>query len=117
MFLVCSICFSTVQFPNDIASITENNSECALCFGILKDDNLHLKIIEKIKFELKKNNYDGRTFLLALNTPITMHFREILMEKILGDSWVPMLMSPKCQLSVLLMSKISEVILFINKIC
>lgn len=114
MFSVCSLCLSTVKFPNEIAVITENISKCALCFGILQNHELHAKIVETTKLELKKNKYDGNTFLLALNMPITMHFREIIMKNLLGDAWVSMLMSPKGQLSILLMSKISEVILFLT---
>lgn len=113
MFSTCSLCSLTVKFPSGISEVTKNASECALCFGILQNYELHAKIIEKTKEELKTSGYDGTTFLLALNTPITMHFRELIMDKLLGDAWVPMLMSPKGQLSLLLMTKICDVNFFL----
>lgn len=109
MFPVCSFCFSNVKFPADVASVGENGTDCALCLGFLKDKEFCDDIVQKVSNELRKNAYDGNTFIMAINTPVSMHLREIVVEKLLGDLWTPMLMSPKSQLSMLLMSKINEV--------
>lgn len=111
MISLCKICFNALKLPeNEAQIITQPEQLCPFCFGILMDYELCQKIANKVAEEREIHNYDGNTFVMALNTPISMHLREVIMQKaLLNDNWVPLSMSPKQLFSNTLMSKIGEV--------
>uniref|UniRef100_A0A915EJN9 tRNA pseudouridine(55) synthase n=1 Tax=Ditylenchus dipsaci TaxID=166011 RepID=A0A915EJN9_9BILA len=108
MVPLCSLCFENLSLPDGSAVKLPDGQHCSFCFGLLDDLSVCEDIIEKAAEQLKLNRYDGTTFLLALNTPITMHLREAVIDKLLGNAFVPMSMSPKGQFSTYLMTKLGQ---------
>uniref|UniRef100_A0A915EM06 tRNA pseudouridine(55) synthase n=1 Tax=Ditylenchus dipsaci TaxID=166011 RepID=A0A915EM06_9BILA len=108
MVPLCSLCFENLSLPDGSAVKLPDGQHCSFCFGLLNDLSVCEDIIEKAAEQLKLNRYDGTTFLLALNTPITMHLREAVIDKLLGNAFVPMSMSPKGQFSTYLMTKLGQ---------
>jgi hypothetical protein len=83
---------------------------CAFCYGLLIDEHFMDAIAEECSHVFTKEQYDGSSFLLALNMPITQMLREFIVEKIV-DKWAPASMSTKELFSRCLMAKIAKVMM------
>ncbi|CAK5010874.1 unnamed protein product [Meloidogyne enterolobii] len=113
---LCKICqaniielMSSNGTTNKINLLESSSDNCAFCFGLLCDEELHEQIADGSlkKFLLEK--FDGNTFILAINMPITQIFRETILQKLFDyGRWAPGSMSPKELLSCCLMGKIAE---------
>ncbi|CAK5007120.1 unnamed protein product [Meloidogyne enterolobii] len=113
---LCKICrtniielMSSNGTTNKINLLESSSDNCAFCFGLLCDEELHEQIANEAlrKFLLEK--FDGNTFILAINMPITQIFRETILQKLYDyGRWAPGSMSPKELLSRCLMGKIAE---------
>ena len=110
---LCPECFKSLSGNLDIGEEVSEYYQCCLCFGLL-NPTIYQKIIEETKAEYTKNGYDGKIFVLAVNFPVSQLFRELFIQKLMGDKWIELTMSPKSVLTYNLMAKFRQVCLFVT---
>ncbi|MCP9262062.1 hypothetical protein DINM_005358 [Dirofilaria immitis] len=75
---LCTVCTQQLRGWVESGSV-EKPFNCALCFGMLDE-----KFVDEVVAEAKKiyesSGYDSKSFLLAVNVPVTAIFREALYE-------------------------------------
>ena len=83
---ICKACKLLTGFDDETKIVlAETPHECALCFGLLSDDVLRRRIAEEAARVYTNDGFDGSTFLLAVNVPVCMHLRQIVIDKLFDD--------------------------------
>ncbi|CAG9529827.1 unnamed protein product [Cercopithifilaria johnstoni] len=72
---LCAVCTRQLRGSEENGNV-EEPFNCALCFGVL-DEKFADEVVKKI---YKSNGYDSKSFLLAINIPVTAILREALYE-------------------------------------
>ncbi|CAD5211444.1 unnamed protein product [Bursaphelenchus okinawaensis] len=88
--------------------IVDKHYQCCLCFGILSDPDLINLVTQKAEESFNASGYDGNTFVLALNIPTTMQFRDSLLESTFPESYSSREMSPKNLFSNVLLKSLEQ---------
>jgi tRNA pseudouridine synthase 10 len=104
---LCSSCYKAMSESLEDTDEASDHFQCCLCFGLL-DPKIYEQIIKKTKEEYNKNGFDGKSFVLAVNFPVSQLLRELFIQKIMDKKWVEMTMSPKSRLTYNLMAKFRQ---------
>uniref|UniRef100_A0A915PLF3 DNA topoisomerase n=1 Tax=Setaria digitata TaxID=48799 RepID=A0A915PLF3_9BILA len=75
---LCTLCTRQLKEPGKSGNVKEPYN-CALCFGVL-DGKFVDEVIAEAKKIYESSGYDSKTFLLAINMPVTAILRETLYE-------------------------------------
>ncbi|KAI6242763.1 DNA topoisomerase [Aphelenchoides fujianensis] len=105
---LCRSCILVANLPAEKTRVVEQPFECPHCFGILSDDQLRQEIAAHVREEFAKGEFDGDTFILAINIPISMFLRQAVFGRLMGDSWNTREMSPKNLFANLLLKDIEK---------
>ncbi|VIO93453.1 Uncharacterized protein BM_BM6653 [Brugia malayi] len=79
---LCTLCTRQLRGPEESGNV-EKPFNCALCFGVLDEKFADEVVAEKI---YESSGYDSKSFLLAINMPVTAILRESLYELVHRDS-------------------------------
>uniref|UniRef100_A0AC34R743 Uncharacterized protein n=1 Tax=Panagrolaimus sp. JU765 TaxID=591449 RepID=A0AC34R743_9BILA len=106
---LCSSCFQAVGKHLSDVEVDKSTEyyNCSLCFGLM-DQQIYSSIIDEAKKEFLKEKFDGETFVLAVNFPVSQLLREKLIETIIGKEWSEQEMSPKSRSTFLMMNQFRE---------
>uniref|UniRef100_A0A7E4W130 tRNA pseudouridine(55) synthase n=1 Tax=Panagrellus redivivus TaxID=6233 RepID=A0A7E4W130_PANRE len=104
---LCSSCFDVIS-PHHADSTKEAEwHSCVLCFGLM-DPALYESVIADAKTAYERDGFDGDSFVMAVNVPVSQHFREQIVAKLLGSNWCEKTMSPKSRLPFVLMGRFRQ---------
>lgn len=107
---LCSSCYKTVStYLEDVVEVDVIHN-CVFCFGLM-DSELYKDIVKEAEIAFDKEGLDGNTFVLAVNFPVSQHFREKLIEKLIGNKWIEQEMSPKSRSTFVMMHTFRQVCL------
>lgn len=81
---LCTLCTRQLRGPEESGNV-EKPFNCALCFGVL-DEKFADEVVAEAKKIYESSGYDSKSFLLAINMPVTAILRESLYELVHRDS-------------------------------
>ena len=105
---LCSKCLKSIGTNLKGTSETAEYHQCCLCFGLL-NPTIYDRVIALAKEEHYKNGFDGTTFVLAVNFPVSQLMRELIIQKNMGFKRIEMTMSLMSRLIYNLMAKVRQV--------
>ncbi|KAI6184048.1 TRNA pseudouridine(55) synthase [Aphelenchoides bicaudatus] len=103
---LCKSCALITQLEPDQREVVNEEYKCVLCFGILSNLEFRKQIVKEVGEKFKSSGYDGWSVVLAINSPITLLLREVIMSSLFGDVWNAREMSAKNLFSNLLQKDI-----------
>ncbi|KAI6172120.1 DNA topoisomerase [Aphelenchoides besseyi] len=106
---LCRSCILVGNLSDENVKTVELPFQCSHCFGILSDDQLRHSIAQRVREEFDKGVYDGVNFILAVNIPNSMHLRQAIICKLMGNCWNGRDSSPKNLFANLLLKDIEKV--------
>ncbi|KHN84303.1 hypothetical protein Tcan_16646 [Toxocara canis] len=74
---LCSVCMRHIKGEQARSNVDES-WKCALCFGIF-DSQFVDRVATEVKKKLDDDPYDSKSFVLALNVPVTTTLRDAVL--------------------------------------